>query len=163
MCLVLAVFAATCPCIAQMRDPGQAASGSDHAVETHTVHGDYIRALATADAFLDAWRMRDIAKARTFLSEGALRRYRPGDALDLYLGGPSNPHHAAFTIWNGRHLGKRRIAFSVLLYHDYTAQPWTETWIGGPATILLIQTGPWEWKVDRLPDWPRPIGKKTKK
>lgn len=70
-----------------------------------------------------------------------------------YLSGISNPHHQSYEVWNGRALARGRIRFLVRLYENYTAQPWHGE-MPPVSTIVLVQTGQWEWKVDRVPAWP---------
>src|SRR5437868_13378646 len=67
------------------------------------VDQDYVLALAAADRFLCAWRLRDQDAGLALVSD-RLKRRRGEKELRSYLSGLSNPHHAAFEVSAGRRL-----------------------------------------------------------
>lgn len=108
-----------------------------------------IPALAVANRYLEAWRLRQGEVGLKLLSP-RLRRSISRDDLLAEIVGLSNPHHAAYEVWGGRRVGRRGFAFSVRLYEDYTGHPMSGS-PPPPSRIVLVETAGGDWQVDRLP------------
>ena len=126
---------------------------------TPSVNADYVRALFTADKFLDDWKTRNTQEGLALLSS-ALKSKKSNEELSSYISGTSSPSHAAFEINSGRRLPDGRYAFEVKLYdYYYAATPESqESKCPESSRIVLVKSEVSEskfrvgsWLVDQLP------------
>lgn len=111
---------------------------------------DYVLALGTADRFLAAWNVRDQDRGLKLVSTNVKKRYTESQIRE-YVGGISNPHHAAFEVLDGKRV-KGGFEFRVRLYEHFTAERQVSE-LPGAARIRLVKVGPEDWRVDNLPGY----------
>ena len=111
---------------------------------------DYIRALSTANLFMESWRHRRQDEAFALLSD-RLRNSRTEDEWRMAISGASNPHHQAYEISNGRPLPDGRIQFDVRLFDHYTDMYREDIPLHAPEQIILIGNSDTGWIVDGIP------------
>jgi len=115
--------------------------------QKHT--GEYIAALASANAFCQAWRQRDVAVGKSLLSL-RIKRTFPESRIHDALSGTGNPRHAAYEISHGVRAADASIAFRLRLFYRYTGgiQDRVESPV---ASIVLRRDEAGTWLVDRFP------------
>ena len=110
---------------------------------------NYTSALAAANRFCQAWQNRDLAKARSFLTRGMVRRHRENQLNDA-LAGPGNPEHSAFEIFPGQKEDAGRYVFRVRLHLKFSGQ--MEDPVEKPVVrLVLLRDTDGEWLVDDFP------------
>lgn len=111
---------------------------------------DYIAALAVADEFCHAWRMRNFRDGKALLSRRLIRQHSDDRLADAIVGLP-NPSHAGYEIFGGKRLSDGRIAFKVRLFQRHAGQHADR--IEGPLEELVMvrekESG--QWRVDEFP------------
>jgi hypothetical protein len=124
-----------------------------------SVSADYVRSLGTANAFLSAWKSRNVQNGLELISP-ALKNKISTDELNAYISGTSSPSHYAFEVGSGKKLKDGRYAFDAKLYEYYKAgTPESQSW-DCPVLpkIVLVKTGVVDpkhragiWMIDELP------------
>lgn len=116
----------------------------------------YVAALASADAFCQAWKQRDEAAGRALLSKRFLRKYPDSRIADAIVG-RTGPDHAAYEIASGRRLGPGRYGFDVKLLFTYSGLHGARI---EPADqqVVVVRDPAGNWKVDRFPVPTTPAG-----
>jgi hypothetical protein len=108
-----------------------------------------VGALAVADHFLYAWHWRD-AKTAARLVTDKVRRESPGDQLEEFLGGLSNPHLVSFEVGNGRRLGAGQYAFDVRSFETYSGDAKAHP-LWQAMKIVVAKTNGNAWAIDHIP------------
>jgi hypothetical protein len=109
----------------------------------------YVAALATVNAFCQAWRQGDEMSARRLLSGRFLRTWTDSQITDAVVGLPG-PAHAAYEIASGRRVSDGRCIFAVRLFFSFSGghgdrvEPERHD-----VEVVLDERG--QWKVDRFP------------
>lgn len=120
-----------------------------HSVE---LDRDRVMALGAADRFLAAWQMRDQGRGLALVSASVKKRYTETQIRE-YLSGMSNPHHAAFEVFDGKRV-KSAYEFRVRLFEHYTGEERASE-LPGDLRIRLVKVGGEDWQVDNLPGYGR--------
>ncbi len=110
-------------------------------------------ALAVADAYLAAWRMRDVTRGAALLAP-SFRARLSQDALESELSGLSNPHHSGYEVESGGWLGPNRYAVEVRRNEAYTGIEDS----GGSSSqerIVLVKAPSGRWQIAAIGDTPR--------
>ena len=156
-CLAVALIAALTPlaCEKMQREAtsGESAEGGAEApgprAAAEAPDDDYVRALAVANRFCQAWRQRRYAAGKALLTRRLVRQH-PEQRLRDLIAGPHNPRHAAFEVFGGRRLGPGRFEFSVRLFLRFVGE--SEQRIETLAErIVLVRDGSGTWRVDDFP------------
>jgi hypothetical protein len=102
----------------------------------------YVRALAAADHFLQAWQTGDIENGTALLSSHA-KEVATTEGVEKFF---SNPGPSAYEIVRGKLLKRGRYEFPVVLLSGASKNSRRRF-----SSIVLVNTGDNEWAVDKLP------------
>jgi hypothetical protein len=102
----------------------------------------YVRALAAADYFLQAWQTGDIENGTALLSSHA-KEVATTEGVEKFF---SNPGPSAYEIVRGKLLKRGRYEFPVVLLSGASKNSRRRF-----SSIVLVNTGDNEWAVDKLP------------
>ena len=102
----------------------------------------YVRALAAADHFLQAWQTGDIENGTALLSSHA-KEVATTEGVEKFF---SNPGPSAYEIVRGKLLKRGRYEFPVVLLSGAPKNSRRRF-----SSIVLVNTGDNEWAVDKLP------------
>ena len=124
-----------------------------HAGDKPDTPAEYVQALSVANAFLNAWVMRDTETGLRLLSEAV--RNPPAhesevdrdSSLRQYLSGLSAPHHQAFELGHGRRTSPGKFVFPVTLYEYATGMSGAFSYRS--EIELVSERG--RWVIGRLP------------
>jgi len=143
----LAVAAFVCCGCDELRKAAPAPAGRKPAAPAYD--SDYVNALASANAFCQAWQRRDLAAGKALLSR-RLRRALTDTLMADAIVGVSNPRHAAFELHDGQPAGRGQYAFRVRLFHAYAGM--AEDRIEAPEErIVVAREDNGNWAVDEFP------------
>jgi hypothetical protein len=102
----------------------------------------YVRALAAADHFLQAWQTGDIENGTALLSSHA-KEVATTEGVEKFF---SNPGPSAYEIVRGKLLKRGRYEFPVVLLSGAPKNSRRRF-----SSIVLVNTGDNDWAVDKLP------------
>jgi hypothetical protein len=102
----------------------------------------YLRALAAADHFLQAWQTGDIENGTALLSSHA-KEVATTEGVEKFF---SNPGPSAYEIVRGKLLKRGRYEFPVVLLSGAPKNSRRRF-----SSIVLVNTGDNDWAVDKLP------------
>jgi hypothetical protein len=103
---------------------------------------DYMRALAAADRFLQAWQGSDIETGMVMLT-GHAKNKMSRDELDRLF---SSSAPAAYEIARGKFLRRGRYEFPVVLLNASARKSQRRF-----SNIIVLNTGDNDWAIDKLP------------
>jgi hypothetical protein len=103
---------------------------------------DYIRALAAADRFLQAWQGEDVETGTVLLTSHAKETINQ-DELDRLF---TNSAPGAYEIEHGKLLRRGCYEFPIVLLNASAIKPKRHF-----ASIVVLNTGHNDWAVDKLP------------
>jgi hypothetical protein len=104
----------------------------------------YVRALAAADHFLQAWQSGDIENGTALLSSHA-KEAATTDGVERFF---SNPTPSAYQIDRGKLMKRGRYAFPVVLFTEGAKDSRARRRF---SSIIVVNTGNNDWAVDKLP------------
>jgi hypothetical protein len=104
----------------------------------------YIRALAAADHFLQAWQSGDLENGTALLSSHA-RESTSTDVVEKFF---SDPAPSAYQIDRGKLLKRGRYEFPVVLVTEDGKDARARRHF---SSIIVVNTGKNDWAVDKLP------------
>jgi hypothetical protein len=116
----------------------------------------YVSALATVDAFCQAWRQGDEMSARRLLSKQFLRTWTDSQITDAIVARPG-PAHAAYEIASGRRVSDGRYTFGVRLYFAFSGEHGDRI-EPEQHDVVAVLDEQGQWKVDRFPVPATPAG-----
>lgn len=141
LCLCLFVIAGCGPC--------RQSRVSTPTLEAELTDMDQIRAQAAAQAFLNAWEMRDEQQGMALLSP-RLRSEHTEEDLRFYVSGEENPRHHSYTMGEPEVLPDGRVRFEVEMVQMTVQEEWNALWHRQGA-ITMIRAKGGDWLVDELP------------
>ena len=104
----------------------------------------YVRALAAADHFLQAWQTGDIENGTALLSSHA-KEVATTEGVEKFF---SNPGPSAYEIVRGKLLKRGRYEFPVVLVMEASKEVRSRRRF---SSIIVVNTGNNDWAVDKLP------------
>jgi len=104
----------------------------------------YVRALATADHFLQAWQSGDLENGTALLSSHA-KEAATTDGVEKFF---ANPVSSAYEIGRGKLLKRGRYEFPVVLVMEAAKDTRVRRRF---SSIIVVNTGNNDWAVDKLP------------
>ena len=106
----------------------------------------YISALAAADHFLQAWQTGDVEAGMVLLSAHAKESARAEAVKEFF----SNPESQAYEIVRGKVMSRDRYEFAVVLFTSTDGSKNRRSHRRF-ASLIVVNTGPNDWQVDKLP------------